>query len=57
MKKRTIISIIILCLAIALGLGGGYAYVHMTNPPLKRETLEKQMEQKLSEEAEKLVEK
>lgn len=56
MNKRQIrILISVACFALIIGIGVGFLYASQTHPRLDKEILERQLNEELEQEADKLV--
>lgn len=53
-KKQILILVAMVVVAILLGSGVGFLYANKTTPKLDKATLEQEMKQKLTQEAEEL---
>lgn len=57
MDKKQIRTLIVLaCIALSVGIGVGFLYANQAHPKIERETLEKQLNEQLEQEAGKLAE-
>lgn len=55
-KKQIMILVATVCVSLLLGCGAGFLYARQTNPKLEKATLEQEMQEQLTQEAEKLSE-
>ena len=55
-KKQIMIIVATGCVSLLLGCGAGFLYARQTNPKLEKATLEQEMQEQLTQEAEKLSE-